>query len=518
MASLTHVCMWSKDGWKKISAKEAAILHPGGTVSSHSGLFMCELCGQYVLLTDEGYQVRHFRHSSYEKSKSCPERISGGGRYEYNSNEHELPIRIVGITSNSFYFELGLIRVPENLLNENIKIEIKSDEFNSKPFLYSKERINYNSISYVPIGDIPCTKYYINVLNCKNEIYDYWSREIKGIDSSGTIFETPSGRKLPVDSDIKIGKEYYYLSSWNYFMDMSDKDISVKKISSKQISGFGNLYLYSITANSMNENAAKFFLNHHYRLTEKAISIQPIWPPYVEDSYVIKHNQDNVWLHIKGNASTLKTFPSTSTIPLVSYSNSKLYMVNCQKRQQLISTGRINALKYIYFWKEPITTTNFEPEISVTDITGKAVISGETSNVPANGVLRIKSDYDGEIIIKQNDCIIEKRKIEADRIIEIDSMTVGKSVYLYAGLDCVWKLIINKLPKRRNDIDEVFVSKVINSKGIKIKPPHSLKNIALHYHSNSKLYKWILNCIKADKISGSAFRILETAYLRRNIK
>ena len=97
-------------------------------------------------------------------------------------------------------------------------------------------------------------------------------------------------------------------------------------------------------------------------------------------------------------------------------------------------------------------------------------------------------------------------------------MMAGKSVYLYAGLDCVWKLIINKLPKRRNDIDEVFVSKVINSKGIKIKPPHSLKNIALHYYSNSKLYKWILNCIKADKISGSAFRILETAYLRRNIK
>lgn len=163
-------------------------------------------------MTDKGKNVRHFRHSSYEKSKSCPERTSGGCRFEYNSNEHELPIRIVGITSNSFYFELGLIRIPENLLNENIKIEIKPDEFNSKPFLYSKERINYNSISYVPIGDTPCTKYYINVLNCKNEIYDYWSREIKGIDSSGTIFETPSERKLPVDSDIKNENEVLSLS------------------------------------------------------------------------------------------------------------------------------------------------------------------------------------------------------------------------------------------------------------------------------------------------------------------
>ena len=52
MASLTHVCMWSDNGWKRITAEQAARLHPGGTVSAHSGLFMCELCGQYVILTD----------------------------------------------------------------------------------------------------------------------------------------------------------------------------------------------------------------------------------------------------------------------------------------------------------------------------------------------------------------------------------------------------------------------------------------------------------------------------------
>mgnify|MGYP000208243886 CR=1 FL=1 len=56
MASLTHVCMWQNNGWKNITADEAARLHPGGGVSAHSGLFMCELCGQYVLLTDGNYQ------------------------------------------------------------------------------------------------------------------------------------------------------------------------------------------------------------------------------------------------------------------------------------------------------------------------------------------------------------------------------------------------------------------------------------------------------------------------------
>ena len=48
MASLNHVCMWSEHGWVRVTAEEAAAKHPGGTVSAHSGLFMCELCGQYV--------------------------------------------------------------------------------------------------------------------------------------------------------------------------------------------------------------------------------------------------------------------------------------------------------------------------------------------------------------------------------------------------------------------------------------------------------------------------------------
>lgn len=69
MASLTHVCMWSENGWKRITAEQAALLHPGGTVSAHSGLFMCELCGQYVILTDGDIRIRYFKHSAYEKAK-----------------------------------------------------------------------------------------------------------------------------------------------------------------------------------------------------------------------------------------------------------------------------------------------------------------------------------------------------------------------------------------------------------------------------------------------------------------
>ena len=95
MASLTHVCMWSDNGWKRITAEQASRLHPGGTVSAHSGLFMCELCGQYVGLSNGKIYTRYFYHNSAEKSKDCPERTFGAGYLiSYGSQEHDLPIRI----------------------------------------------------------------------------------------------------------------------------------------------------------------------------------------------------------------------------------------------------------------------------------------------------------------------------------------------------------------------------------------------------------------------------------------
>lgn len=47
MGSLTHVCVWSSKGWTHIAPEEVARSHPGESVSARSGLFMCELCGQY---------------------------------------------------------------------------------------------------------------------------------------------------------------------------------------------------------------------------------------------------------------------------------------------------------------------------------------------------------------------------------------------------------------------------------------------------------------------------------------
>lgn len=518
MASLTHVCMWSDDGWKPISSEQAAQLHPGGTVSAHSGLFMCELCGQYVLLTDGEYQVRHFRHSSREKSKDCPERKSSvSASYSYKAVEHDLPIRLVGITPTSFRLELGLIRIPSNMISNKLQIEIKPQYPNSRSYIYLKERLNSDGISYVFIGDIPCEKYNLIITGGSEAIHEYWPREINGINPIGTLFDASSGKMLPYDSDVEIEKEYYFLTKWNLSSHLSKIGINIREITAKRIS-CDVLHIYSLKAKNLNENAAKFFLKHHYRLTGQPVAIQPIWPLYVEGSYLIKHNYDKVLLHVRGNASAFKAFPNT-TIRSLSYTSlSKVYEVSCLSRQQLVSAGRIKALQYTYFWREEIRNEKNIPEFIVTDVAENKIDPGESNVIPKNGIIRFKAHYDGEIIIKKAGVIVDKRKLPADTMLEIEGVSFDTSVILIVGLDYVWELNIRKDYYVDSNIENELLEELCRLRGSIIPSPHSLRNIAVEFKTFPQIYQWILKCIRNGVIYERSFRKLQKIYRNKKLQ
>ena len=402
MASLTHVCMWSENGWKRITAEQAARLHPGGTVSAHSGLFMCELCGQYVILTDGDIRVRYFKHSAYDKSKGCPERTFGAGySISYGSQEHDLPIRITSVSSSSFSFEIGLIRAPISFLNKDFRIEIKPKGAFDVSYVFTKERLNYDSITYLPIGERPFEKYTLNFQNGSDKLREFWPAEIKGIDPEGTLFEKVSGKKLSYDADVEIGKEYYLLKR-GYIYRKSFSSVRIQEIMQKRI-GWETWTLYVVSASAFNEEAARFYLDFHCRLTDHPVSLKPVWPLFVEGNYIVRHNQSSMYMLVDGNVAEVKTFPSV-TVRQLNYNSSqpKLYEVFCPGRQQLISAGRTQALQYTYLWKEPLDQVGLHPEVSVTDIAGAEVDPSETDILPRDKTLRFKSTFDGELIISNN--------------------------------------------------------------------------------------------------------------------
>ena len=517
MASLTHVCMWSGNGWKRITAEQAAALHPGGTVSAHSGLFMCELCGQYVILTDGDIRTRYFKHSAYEKSKDCPERTFGASySISYGSQDHDLPIRITSVSSSSFRLEIGLIRAPISSLAKDFRIEIKPKGVFDVSYVFTKERLNCDSITYLPIGERPFEKYTLSFQNGSDKLREFWPTEVNGINPQGTLFEKASGKKLSYDADVEIGKEYYLLKR-SHISIKSRIGMRIQKITQKQF-GLETWTLYVVSASVFNEDTARFYLDFHCRLTDHPVSLQPVWPLFVEGNYIVKHNQNSMYMLVEGNVAAVKTFPSATVRQLkYSSSHSKIYEVFCSGRQQLISTGRTRALQYTYFWKEPLNQIGPHPELSVTDLLGATVAPGETGFLPRNNTLRFKSTFDGELIVSNNNRVVDKRKISAGKNIELDGLAYGLSVQVVIGLDIIWQIDFKKQQSAVANDETEILKQISNVSGAIIPAPHSLRNILAGMNRYPQICQWIRKCIKDGTINEQSYRRLQNIYRNINI-
>ena len=264
------------------------------------------------------------------------------------------------MSSSSFRFEVGLIRAPISSLSKDFRIEIKPKGVMDAPYVFTKERLNCDSITYLSIGERPFEKYTLSFKNGSDTLREFWPTEINGMDPEGTLFEKTSGKKLTYDADVEIEKEYYLLKR-GYFHNKPYSSIQIQEIAQKQF-GWETWRLYVISASAFCEEAARFFLDFHCRLTDYPVSLQPVWPLFVEGNYIVKHSQDSMYMLVKGNVATVKTFPSAAVRQLThDRTKARLYEVLCSSRQQLISAGRTPALQYTYFWNEPRNQVGLHP-------------------------------------------------------------------------------------------------------------------------------------------------------------
>lgn len=94
-----------------------------------------------------------------------------------------------------------------------------------------------------------------------------------------------------------------------YFYRKSSDSVQIKKIVQKQFGG-EPWALYVVSASTFSEEAARFFLDFHCRLTDHPVSLQPVWPLFTEGNYIVNHSQESMYVLVEGNIATVKTFPS----------------------------------------------------------------------------------------------------------------------------------------------------------------------------------------------------------------
>ncbi len=502
LPSLNHVYMWADNQWKLVKAEEIAKTHPG-KISANSGLLMCELCGQIVGMAYGKKNVPHFRHRSKEQDKECKDRaLSLKSEISSCYHQHYLPLRMK-LNSGIVSFEIGLIKVPSQYLSDDSFIDIQSDN-KTESFRYNSERLTLDVVNYLYVGKNPSNQYSIMVHNASKDIELYWPSNVAGVDLEGTMFDAESGKKLPNDADVVVNKAYYLLTCNRIYTGYSDMDI--REIFRNCKNG-QYIRVYRVEAGAYSKESARFFLDHHCRLTEHPVKIQPVWPVYSDSPYLMKHNRNGMYIHIAGEAG-LHLFPKANSHGFPC-SNGKIAKITVNSKQQFISVERTQVLKYKYFWQEPIQKPLSEQIVNIIDKRNNAVVSGVTDCLPEDRIIRCTLPYDGTVVIKEKGIAIEKRSVKAGEQTTINNINWGTSVTVFMGLDLVWEASFEKNIGVSQDDDELLYQ-LRSCSGNMVNVPHSIGSFAHLFRNYPKIRWWIYQCVRHGKMPEKALKLLKS--------
>lgn len=502
---LTHVCVWDKKGWKKITVSQAVkMTHGYGGVSAHSGLFMCELCGQYVSLTSANVRDSYFRHSPDEE-KNCPERTLGTSIASYyNTLKLEtkgLPIRVnLNMSSRSFEISIGFTKIPDEML-EKLKgtyICIKNDS--GKEFKYSTDRLEKDNITYLSVGDYPSDYYQIELTKDISGLDKFWPMKISGFKGRKVL--DSKGNVLPYDTDVRVNKEYYVFGKG--YLSYYQNHVEVERLFL-----YRSQTVYKVKALDFSETSAKFFLDLHCRLTENPISFIPLWPAIVQSPYIIYHKKNNIFGMVNGDVN-FSTFPD-SYILKQEIDKRHLISVNCNDRQQLLSMGRTsNILNYTYLWKDDLKF-EFKSQGMIQIFDDKNnLISLDDTNLFKIKSIHFTSEYDGKFTVESDGFIDEVYPLKANNRFTYSNLKKNRIYRIYQSNDCVlsFDLIIKK--QNDNQINEKEVLKKLRKcNGRNITINHSFGNVAGWLKDYPLIKLWIRNEIKQGMIKEDAYTIIK---------
>lgn len=481
---LRHVCMWSEHGWKPITAVEASKIHPGGTVQARSGLFKCDICGQYVGLSDGPVRDRYFYHSSSEQDKYCADRsFSGASIAVFDAKNYNLPIRLEIISTSTFELQMGFMSFPSDTTGKQLSIEPVYSA--GRPFLHNLSKLQESGLTYLPIGSHPASKYRITLINGES----IWPEWVDGIPDTGALFDAETGKKLPPDADVQVCHPYYLLKRWR--VDRNS-DIEVECLCEKR-DGPSAWYIYKVMAEKLTRYADQFFNQYHCRLTEKPIALFPIWPVCVDTPYILRHAGDSVMLYLQGYKVEAKAFPETDlrTFFCSHSDDSHVLHLKCRGRQQLLSSGRTRVLKYTYLWKDQLAEYSSAPEIVVTILDQWGI--------------RVEVPFDGQVLLQKSGHTVNKYFLKANTPIEIPIQYTCE-VKIYQGLDLVWCDRYETKRFSANDMD--LVRKLEQCSGPRREISHSIGAALAHIQGSLELKAWLRKKVRQGEMAESAYQLL----------
>ena len=368
---------------------------------------------------------------------------------------------------------------------------------------YSFERLLENGVTYVSIGDEPAESYRID---CAPELRPYWPAAVAGISATcGRLFDSANRKMLPEDADVQIGKQYYYLSATRMYRRVPG--LSYRLIAEKSIR-YRTWRLYELKPTMMTQDAARFFLERRYRLTDRPVCMTALWPLFAASSYVMKYGGGELFFRIQGgDGITSSVFPVSKMDTSSGNDGSTIVRVTPAGRWQMISACRAGrTLDFLYFWRESLQNAAKPTEVEIMDWKGKPVFPDGTA-LPEKGILQFQLPFDGSLEVWSRGVIAEKMNLLAGRTVQLTQIGWGKTILLRQGLDIIWKQPYEKTRVTSDSAsDEMFLAELKRCWGKAVPFGAEAGVIAGKLHDYPKTKAWLRYVACAGSIPEEAYR------------
>ena len=434
---LTHVSVWdngTKKGWRHIECKDACDRFPR-TVSAEERIFLCELCGQYVTLTNGKIQERHFRHQP-DVSAYCPEKDEG---YVYphvfSYKDISLPIRLK-IEGNFFRLQIGFIALPDKVINDNNGTSITIRETGQQILVH---RVNFprEATSYKTVDKIR-GKYHLDY-DKRGTLKRYWPEDVFGIDKGGTLFSSTSKLRIPYDGDIQICKIYYLVTKGS--ISYMCRGVQINQI----VHNPEGYFLYEIQVRKFNKRTAAWCLRYHARLVDVPNDIQVLWPPAVQYQHRILTPSNKIWINCTGqNDSKMqasKPFGADASWQRIYDIQSEQVGSNCIVAVPLhfdwvvFYTGRYSVLRYILISHSTELGEQEQLSFKWNDEVVSAFQEIQTRMPSPEKIEKIWVPYDGYLVCRERGVILGKRILTAETEFFLSDVRFGQVWEIYIGTE-----------------------------------------------------------------------------------
>lgn len=525
--ALTEVSIKRGNRWDKTEPDEVWSIYRR-TVSAKERLLRCDFCGQYVTFAVGNKNVNHFRHNSNEDNKECEERTKYNKDYYGSSRKilvtkvekHNLPLKLIIKSSHQIELEIGMIPIPEELESKlygsNITIDCLSTGLS--PFQYSfVDRINNEFTTYLKVGSVPSEKYSIKVSPSCDGLDVYWPKEIEGIPVTGCLFNETSGKKIPFNANVRVGKRYLLLvgnKPINKANNSFYSDINIEKVcESKSLDS--RWYVYRVWANEPTQTNKEFFRLFNANLTDESLDVNQIWPACNRTSESICHYTNKLYFYTSGDNITIKSSPETH-IEREKQDKNNLIIVETNRTSQMLvlwNNFEISDYKSLIYKEPKYSDENYS--LKVTDENNNNIISGIYNRLPKNSILYVDSEIDGKILVYNKNILCYKSEFKAGKL-QTPKLIFGNTLCIYQGMDCVCKISFEKNSLQNESTDyKYFIDRLNKCKGKEILIDHSFGSIIRYFNNNQLIKNWLIKIIHTGSIKEDALKIIKSFCLSR---